>query len=80
MREKLSGNARPRRSLGDMLYTGQNRMHTIIEELQSNQKQSQPDMSHRLRIYLAGVIRDDHPKDIEWRESFIKPFLLAMQL
>jgi len=22
-------------------------------------------------IYLAGAIRDDHPEDIEWRESFI---------
>ena len=26
----------------------------------------------KLKIYLAGAIRDDHPEDIEWRETFIK--------
>lgn len=27
---------------------------------------------NRIKIYLAGAIRDGHPEDIEWRETFIK--------
>jgi nucleoside 2-deoxyribosyltransferase len=29
-------------------------------------------MNHKIKIYLAGAIRDDHPEDIEWREIYIK--------
>lgn len=26
----------------------------------------------KLRVYLAGAIRDEHPEDINWREDFIE--------